>query len=71
MEKHLETHRLLKLTKEKTENLSNSVVTTEIDFLIKSHPTEKTLGLTGLISESCQISLERKRRPSIGNSFRK
>lgn len=58
--KHSLKHRLLKLTKVKTDNPSNSIATTEVEFLIKSHPAKKTPGLIGLISEYYQIFRKKK-----------
>ena len=55
-----ETHRSSKLTTVKIENLSNSITTIEIEFLIKSHPTNKAAGPTGLTVEFYEIFREKK-----------
>jgi hypothetical protein len=49
MDQLLDTHNLLKLNHEDTENLNRSVMSNEVESIIKSHPTKQIPGLDGFI----------------------
>ena len=50
--------RLSKLTQEKTDNLNSPISNKEIELVVKSLPTEKTLGLDDSPGEFCQTFKE-------------
>ena len=58
MDKFFKRYKLTKLMQEELDNLNSTVFIKEMEFLVKSLPTNKTLGLAGFTGEIHQTSKE-------------
>ena len=58
MDKFLEKHNLPRLNQEEIENINRPITSTEIDTVIKNHPTNKSPGSDGFTGEFYQTFRE-------------
>ena len=58
MANFLETYSLLKLNQEETDQINRSITRIEIEYVIKTLPTNKSPGPDGFIGEYCQTYKE-------------
>ena len=58
MDKFLEKHNLLRLNQEEIENMNRPITSTEIETVIKNHPTNKSPGPDGFTGEFYQTFRE-------------
>ena len=56
----LEMHNLLRLNHEEIENMNRQITSTEIETVIKNHPTNKSLGPDGFTGEFYQTFREER-----------
>ena len=67
MDKFLEKHNLLSLNQEEIENINRLITSTEIQTVIKNHPTNQSPGPDGFTGEFCQTFRE-ELTPILSNS---
>ena len=70
MDKFLEKHNLLRLNQEEIENMNTPILSNEIESVIKSLPTQKSLGLDGFTGKFYQTFKE-ELIPILSNSSKK